>query len=641
MTKYIFPSLFITLLLCFLTAQSDTPPSSSTDTIYVRSFHDQPFSLLPIQYTDIDSSLTAIQRYNPINSGRNFYRSQGNPGQSAQNMFFSPKFSNGWDFGIHSYDLYRYTPENIAYYDLSSPFSELNYVTGPKKEQSFNASFDSKLKHGFYIGAATQIVNAPGSYQRQLTDAPRMVLKLGYQTPNKRYGLYANYIFNRFSTWENGGIRFDTLFTQNIETDRQRITVFLDKAENQYRENSYYLRQYFNILPANKTLNAGTISHSIHLNKTSLNYNDQSTINTTDPNLTPLYTHYFKPNERKYSTFDTTFIYQLNNAFIWSNASTTDSTNKNPFLFNLGVKNKHLEYSHKWDTDTLVLLEGEYSKKTFNQWIFQAGFSQTVFTNWTLRARGQFIQGDYNQGDYNIEGTLEKTALLWKHPLKISVFAKQFQQMPGYFLQNYYSNNFQWSNNFKQEFYLITGGSLQYRGSYINFNQIVSSNYTFINESFTPEQADKTFTIFQLAAGKNFRFKHIGIDIHTILQQTTGDNNFLHLPKAAIKTAIYYHQSLFKNALQLEPGINFETNAAYKTDNYIPSLGTYAVQNKIKNDGYLKIDAYVSFRVKRARFFLSYEHANKGLMKYTYFNRVRYPMHDGGFHFGINWRFFN
>ena len=90
-------------------------------------------------------------------------------------------------------------------------------------------------------------MNAPGAYLRQRANHINFVATLQYFTKNKRYGVIANFLLNRLVISENGGIKYDSIFEQNLETNRQILAIKLDQAENRVRENGFFMKHYFNL----------------------------------------------------------------------------------------------------------------------------------------------------------------------------------------------------------------------------------------------------------------------------------------------------------------------------------------------------------------------------------------------------------
>ena len=85
---------------------------------------------------------------------------------------------------------------------------------------------------------------------------------------------------------------------------------------------------------------------------------------------------------------------------------------------------------------------------------------------------------------------------------------------------------------------------------------------------------------------------------------------------------------------------------SYYAPEYVPQLSQFAVQQneavKTKVGNYPLINVYANFKLKKARFFIMYSHANKGLVGGdNYFSIPHYPLNPGRFQFGVSVDFVN
>ena len=52
-------------------------------------------------------------------------------------------------------------------------------------------------------------------------------------------------------------------------------------------------------------------------------------------------------------------------------------------------------------------------------------------------------------------------------------------------------------------------------------------------------------------------------------------------------------------------------------------------------------DAFIQFKIQKARVFVRYQHVNEGWNGYRYYAAPNYPRNDRVFRVGASWRFFN
>ncbi|MDE5638326.1 MAG: putative porin, partial [Odoribacter sp.] len=103
----------------------------------------------------------------------------------------------------------------------------------------------------------------------------------------------------------------------------------------------------------------------------------------------------------------------------------------------------------------------------------------------------------------------------------------------------------------------------------------------------------------------------------------------------------YYENTFFKKILKFIIGIDLFYNTQFYADNYSPSTMQFYNQRKEKTGGYPKLDIFLNMRIKRADFFLKYEHLNYYFTNGEYFSALDYPINPAMFKFGLKWNFFN
>ena len=136
----------------------------------------------------------------------------------------------------------------------------------------------------------------------------------------------------------------------------------------------------------------------------------------------------------------------------------------------------------------------------------------------------------------------------------------------------------------------------------------------------------------------------IGISEPLLLyQQTNLDANqdFLGLPEWSIKQDIGYENNLFKKSVRARIGAEIRYLSEFNVSDFNPLIGNFYVNQSLNQDTYLRVDAYVRFQIKRARFFFRLDHMNQGITAPGNYLVYGYPQQDQNFKFGVNWRFYD
>jgi hypothetical protein len=623
---------FLLLLTCInphASAQECDTIIESKDTADMYFFYHHIDSLALGKLNDYDMKLAGIQNYDQIFKTTPFFASLGNPGLLYKDLVFNPFNTSGFNFGINSFDAYLFTNRNTSYFQLHDPFSELIYVLGPKKEQMIQARFDTRVSKNITLGADFRYIFAPGRYQRQKSDNKSLAITGQYFTKNRRYGIIGNYRYNKIFVYENGGITTDSIFEQNLETDRFVIPVNLGAAENQVRQISFFFNQYFNLQKKHKKINdstylkrkfhAGRISHSINWSTETQKYIDNNP-------MSGFYGHVYLDSTK---TFDSVYHFNISNKLMWSNLGYIDSTEKKPFYIHGAARHEYHE------------LGGYGERRYFNQIIPSAGIQWMIRNSFFLDARGEFVIGDYNGGDYSWSSTFSwypgKTD---KKYGQLEIGYSSAKQKPGWFYQQYSSNHFKWENNFSSvDLNLL---SLYYKRSRLKagIEYVSMNNYVALDSMAIPHQAEQEINLIKAIVFKDFRISIVGIDIKAIYQKAS-DDTFIAIPEIMGDVAIFVTIPLFKGATTIQPGFRVFYNTKYTADAYMPALRSFYRQKDKEIGDFVYADFFFNFRIKRARMFLKYSHFNSLFGSYDYYMVPSYPMMDAGFRFGISWKFFD
>ena len=576
-----------------------------------------------------DTALTGFQNFDLLYKLNRFFATLGNIGQNYRSLAaFASMVESGFDYGIHSFDRNLYQNDSVKYYKVYKTYTELTYTQGAKKEQNFHAIFSRNIYRRFNLGFDFHVMSAPGSYTRQKTNHINFVLTSQFFTKNRRYGFIANYTINRLRNYENGGLIYDSLFTDNVETNRLVIPVNLQTAQNRIRETGFFMKHYFDLtrhtknekdtsLDIRNRLELGRLTYSFQYNRQIQNFMDSQ----------PDSGYFPPPVLNKVVTFDSVTIKKITNEVIWSNPSFKTNKELRVFQIEAGIRQQYIEISlHAF-------------KNYFIQYSPHVKIDFTPFSSLRLEALGDYVIGDYNGGDMSLKVKLSTIlGSQYRNGGTLALTGNYSLQQPGWFFAHYLGNSYRWDTAWSKQG-LISGGfhySCRFLETGISISRI--SNYTYLDTSSLPRQFKPQFGYISCYLNANiniwrFRFKP------QLVYQTVQGTTVLRLPAFIGNLAVYYVQPLFQGAATLEPGLNFFYNTSYYADNYNPAIRSFYLQDKTEVGNYLYMDIFINLKIQRARFFLTYTHFNASFMGRDYFTTPNYPMQDAAFKFGIAWRF--
>ena len=606
-----------------------------------------------------DTLLKGNQFYDPVQGGSSLNAVNGNIGLAYKSLIFNPAPTDGFRFAPSVYNHYLLRNDNIRYYQTFGPYTNIAYSFGDGKEQLFSVTHSQNLARGLSLGVDLNIINSLGNYNRQKADNSSVAFQGQFITNNERYAVLANYRNNRYKWRENGGIVNDSLVTENIEPERNRIAINLQSADNLIKESGVFLRQYYYFgknpnkpdkaksIPASDSTGISSdslpapelpsrlffnpdrsdfISHTFTYTRNALKYTDEPTKPGYYPDI------YLD----SVTTFDSIYYHEIINQFMFEGGIGRAKGSSKAIQLRLGIEHTFGVYKNSI-TDN----DSNYMKRNFNRITTFGYLSANAFG--LARAEGKvwLTTGAPFKGDKGAAAMLTLPAYdnstSWGN-LSAELGVNSMQ--PDYIFQYQLSNNFQWENSFGQQ--TIASGKVMYARKFVNagFNFYNLDGWVYFDTIAHPARANSSIQVTQLYAQTDITLGNFDIQAFAIWQKST-NANILDLPELAGRLTAYYRISLFKRAVHLQAGLSLMMNTSFYADAYMPALRSYYNQNQVKLGDYPYIDGFINMRVKRARMFLVMKHINEGLTGYNYMMVPSYPMADRGFRFGVSWNFFD
>jgi len=633
---------------------SQVVPADSTshvkDSIRVSFFYNDIDLEGKLKVHPLDTAITGFQDYDLLTKNSPFYATLGNIGSAYNILFPTPmRQTGGFDVGIHSFDNYLFQNDSVRYYRVLKTYTELEYVQGAKKELNFIARFSRNIYRGFNLGFNFHVSSSPGAYQRQKTNLVNFILTAQFLSKTKRYGLIANFIVNRIKNEENGGIKYDSVFEQNLESNRQILAVNLPNAQNRIKESGFYVKQFFDLTRHDlykldslerkrKRIELGRITYSFQYTRQIFNYIDD------DP-MAGFYTNFYFDTIQ---TTDSITIQKIENVVTWTNPSFDPSRKYRRIQLEFKLKHQYVEVSYPdiqyynlyfdpaWAAIELV---HPHKKYYLNQIIPSAWIAFRPFRTFTLEAYADYVLGTYNEGDISFNAKVSQILGSLKRNLGVLSLAGYYRyHEPDWFFQHYQSNNFQWNNAWEKEGLISAAAS--YTNKYFSLGASMSriSNYVYLDTAALPQQESAGIGYIRSWLNTDidvWRFKFKG----EFAYQTIQGPNVIRIPAFIGNLTIYFTQPLFKGAAVIQPGLNFFYNTKYYADSYMPATRMFFLQDQKEIGNYLYMDVFLNVKIQRARLFVAYSHFNASFMGRTYFMVPNYPMKDAAFKFGVSWRF--
>ncbi|WP_029275453.1 putative porin [Pedobacter borealis] len=596
----------------------------------------------------LDTSTTNIQNYSPLLQPLHPTINNGNMGLAARPLLYEPSKRIGFDAGFHSLDYYALTPEDIIYYQARTPFTSLYFVSAGQKEQLFRAIHTQNIKKNWNVGVNFNRGDSRGFYARQRGDNLNVAVFSWYQSPSKRYNMWASAIFNTMRAYENGSTVATGLFDPDYaKIAREAEPVNLSDSRNLYRKNTVFLKQTYYVgridtsanvnnavLPTNK------VSYTFEYNNDSFDFYK----NGTDVN------HVLPPGiASTIFTNDSTHVKHIKNEFIYSFflRPKNSSVIKNELKVDAGIKHDYYKHEYlgiKQDATNYERSRFAYQNITI---LGAAGYRFSNNIDFNLDVQ-QILQGE-NAGDYLYEA--KSKILLGKTIGRIELGAYVQNQSPAAIFNYYHGNHYQWTNsdfkntkianlsfNYINDKYGFTAGAKYFlTSSYVYF----AADHTNGTTAILPKQATADISLIRLDVSKKSRFGKFVMENY-IAYQKTDKNAVLRTPELYTYNSIYFDNTFFK-VLKANVGFDVRYNSEYANYLYSPATAQFYIDERNPTNLVSKpvIDVFFKANLKRANIFVKYDFVNQGLFQPGYYTVNRYPMQDALLKFGVSWNFYD
>jgi hypothetical protein len=590
--------------------------------------------------THFNGGLTDFQNYDPVRKNGIDYANLGNLGSASDPIIYNRSDLETYNYTPNAYELFALRPESSKFYLTDKPMTHLYYVMGKGKEQYFDVTHSQQLKRQITLGMQLNFIKAPGAYLRQTTSNSSLSVYTLYHTINNRYSLLASYFHNNLKAYENGGIRYDTVFIQNTESDRQRMMVNLSNAQNHIKNSEVYFSQSFFLRkPKLSTAQKNDTVVSEIPRRSLLFYLNQP----------GCFTHTFRWNSQGYAftdtqrdsayfpaviysdsiqTFDTVYNTYFENHLMWSNARADSTSRHDPFIIQAGIWQRNMRI---WQDSV---------SKTYYQWGPEAQAILNIFRQLELKGWMRYVSAGYHLYDF-VSGAQGK--LLFSegtHPGLLTFSYELSQLEPAYFYENYSGNHFKWDKSYTKQSFNTVSLNVVYRGFDAGCRLNSGSNVVYMDQQALPQQATGTYTITQVWLKKLLRIGHWELENNFYYQHVAGAD-IVRLPEFTGNMSLIFNFALFNHALISQAGVSCFYHTRWKADAWMANTRSFYLQDHTYTGGYLYSDVFLNLKVKRARLFLKYQHLNSGWMDYSYFLVPHYPQPDRGLRFGVSWMFYD
>ena len=581
--------------------------------------------------TYIDTTLTIKKDYqfNYLRTDNFELLAFHNQGQTFTNLGYD--YSNLKlfpDIGFTAKQFSYLDIDEIKYYEVPTPTTQITYRTGLQQGQVLDAIFTLNFSRRLNVSLSYKGLRSLGAYRRSLASHGNFRGTFQYRTKKNQYEIRGHLTRQDFFNQESGGLSESEIekFQSNDENylTRARLDVNLNDAENQFDGNRIYLEHSYKLLA----------------NKDTINKKDFSNLKVG---------HVFTNENKEYGfsqpTNSSIFGNTSDSGATKDNAKHTFSNNELNLEFNskyvLGkIKAKVNITNYSYGYDTILNSNSSISKVKLDGKIISFGADWNAkIKNFQLNASGTL-----NPGNGILSGNFLKGEAFYKKDslfeIKASLLISSKSSNFNTLLHQSKFDDYNWQNDFSSVNTRDLG--VQFRSKWINssLNFTNIDNYTFFNENNQPEQFLNQIVYLKVKVNREFRYKKFALDNTFMYQNVSSGNAVFRVPEMVTRNTLYYKDYWFKGKqMMVNIGATFNYFSKYKANAYNPLLAEFTLQNS-QEIGFPSVDVFFNAQVRRTRLYFKVDNVTSGFTEKNYFSAPNYPYRDFTIRFGLVWNWF-
>lgn len=537
------------------------------------------------------------------------------------------KFSPFPEFGFTAKHFAYQEVDDIKYYNMATPFSDLFYKSVIQQGQMLDAFVSLNTSENLNFSVAYKGLRSLGRYINSLSSNGNFRFITSYNTKDRRYQLNLHITAQDFTNQENGGITDVSLFESGEDpyTDRARLDVYFRDATSVLKGNRYFLDHTFRLNKDNP--NSLVFHHQF-------NYENKF-FEFTQPTPSPRYGDSYTS-----SIYNKTRHNRMYNKLGAAYSNTT-----------VGTVEFYLEdFTYNYYYNRVILSDEGNIPNSLDDRIDTYG-ARYLYHKGKIKGSVLFSNSLTDQSLANIDVSARYT---FDDRNSVSFKYQNMNKLPNLNYNLYQSDyvKYNWYNEFKNE--KINNIEFEVKSKWLD----AAVQYTVLNDHLyfsndatpgalidtlyvSPKQYAGTINYFSVKVAKEFRFWKLALDNTLLFQQTDQQDNVLNVPDFLTRNTLYYSEWLFKKALFIQTGVTFQYFTKYYGNDYDPLLGEFYSQDRKKFGDFPLIDFFINAKVKQFRVYLKAEHFNSGFSGYNYYSAPNYPYRDFAVRFGVIWDFFS
>ena len=582
--------------------------------------------------TYIDTTLTLQKEYkfNYLRKDLFEFLEFHNQGQAVNNLGYS--FNNVYrfpDIGFSAKQASYFNIDDIDYFEVPTPTTEILYRTGLQQGQVLDALFTLNFSKRLNVSLSYKGLRSLGAYRQALVSNGNFRGTFQYRTKKNQYQMKGHLTSQDFFHQENGGLTAESL-VNFIEDDpnftkRARLDVNLTDSESQFDGNRVYIEQSYKLLSSKDSINNKDFSN---LKVGHILTNENKTYEFIQGSLSTAFfgtANSSNPRDKKATSKITSN--ELNLEF-----------NSKYVLGKFKAKTNFTNYSYGYDT----ILN---SNSSVNRLKLE-GNAISFGADWNAKIKNFQLNADVSitPGNGRLFGNFLKGEAVYE---KDSVFSVKgtvllSSKSPNFntLLHQSEHDAYNWQNDFSNVNTRDIGFDLKSKWLNASLNFTNLDNYTYFDENSKPQQFENQITYLKVKANREFKLGKFALDNTLMYQNVSSGSSVFRVPEFVTRNTFYYTDYWFKGKPMLvNIGVTFKYFTKYNVNAYNPLLAEFRIQND-EQIGFPTIDVFFNAQVRRTRLYFKVDNATSSLTDKNYFSAPNYPYRDLTIRFGLVWNWF-
>lgn len=559
----------------------------------------------PFQF--IDKSIDEIRHVNAIYRIENmFYQQLSTDGSPHKPLLFQLPNLHSFHYQPSVYDAAKFTRENIKLYNVFKPYSELRYSNTLNTSRYFSVIHAQNVYKNIHLGFQYDVNYTTGSYDKSQIMNQFFNATLRFKNKKETYEGYLGFVRNRAMQNESGGLKSDSSFAAEEFSSLNAYPVNLSMAYSKWKSVDAFLVQKFNF---GKLIKDSSFISNLSLVH-ELSYFSNARLYVDANPMEGFYQQFYFDTLK---TNDSLSTQRIQNSLSIRNEKTIP--------FEIGIKHDYVLFA-----DSLNNERSSNFTPFVNLGLDISGFKLNFLAEYIIS------NNRYNE-DFQIGGNVAFKNLYANLRL--------MNKSVDYFYNRYWTNNFKWENNFsKTNMFNTNLGYNRKEKLAFNIGYFLLNDLVYINNNLLPQQTSKPTSIIQASLLHNLKLGIFNLRGVMTLQKLSSEEA-IRVPVFQAKQGISINFKMFNQKLQTQVGFDFRYNTSYFADSFMPAMGAFVQQDKVKIGNYLFTDFFVQAQIDRVKFFVALTHPYAGVFENNYYLTPHYPSEKLNLRYGVTWMFFD